>query len=482
MPQRELVVQGDVPPALVNGLTKLADSLELPGDFPDAAMAEARDLASKGPIDKSLRTDMSDVPFVTIDPAGAKDLDQALYIERHGTGFRVLYAIVDLAAWIAPGGAIDQEARLRGQTYYAPQTRLPLHPAIISEGAASLLPDGVGRPANVWRIDLDSDGAVTDFDVTRASVVSHAQLNYTGSQQTIDNGSAPEVLVLLKQVGLLRIDQEEARGGVSLNLPEQEVIVDGDNWHLMFRSLDPIESWNAQISLLTGFCAAKLMRQGSIGVLRTLPPVSQRCVDLLRHIASTLKLDWPAEQDYATFVRKLVPNVPSDQAMMNACTMLFRGAGYEVIGSDNDTGYMPHGALASEYAHTTAPLRRLVDRFTETTCACLSSGQPVPDWVQTSLVDLPAVMQESDRRAKAFERGIIALTEALTLSGHVGRRYMGVVIEIDQRNPRRGLASIPGLAVEAPVTSKTPLVLGTEAMMTLTQVDVDNGVVAFKLK
>jgi len=259
------------------------------------------------------------------------------------------------------------------------------------------------------------------------------------------------------------------------------VIVDGDNWSLAFRSLDPIESWNAQISLLTGFCAAKMMRQGGIGVLRTLPPVSQRSVDLLRHIARTLQLDWPSGQDYATFVRGLVPNVPSDQAMMNACTMLFRGAGYEVIGGATDTGYMPHGALASEYAHTTAPLRRLVDRFTETICACLSSGQPVPDWVQASLGDLPPVMLESDRRAKSFERGVIALTEALILSGDVGRQYTGVVIDIDPRNDKRGIASIPGLAVEAPVTSTAPLVLGTEASLTLAQADVDAGVVAFRL-
>jgi len=477
-----LVVQGDVPPALVKGLTKLSDELELPGDFPTAAMAEAQQLASQGPIDHSPRADMTDVAFVTIDPAGAKDLDQALFIERRGQGFRVLYAIVDLAAWIAPGGAIDQEARRRGQTFYAPQTRLPLHPAIISEGAASLLPDGVGRPANVWRIDLDADGAVTDFDVTRATVTSHAQLNYTGSQQTIDAGNAPDVLVLLKQVGLLRIAQEQARGGVSLNLPEQEVVVEGDHWSLAFRSLDPVESWNAQISLVTGFCAAKMMRQGGVGVLRTLPPVDRRCVDLLRHIARTLDIRWPRSRDYATFVRGLDPTLPSDQAMMNACTMLFRGAGYEVIGGADDTGYMPHGALASEYAHTTAPLRRLVDRFTGTICACLSSGQPVPDWVQASLPDLPATMQESDRRAKAFERGIIALTEALNLTGHEGRQYMGVIIETDSRAETRGIASIPSLAVEAPVTSTKPLELGTEAMMTLERADVDAGVVAFRLE
>ena len=214
----------------------------------------------------------------------------------------------------------------------------------------------------------------------------------------------------------------------------------------------------------------------------TMPPVTDSTLRLLHHVAHTLEIDWPETTTYADFVRALDPTLPAHQAMMNACTMMFRGAGYVVIGSKEDTGVMPHGALAKEYAHVTAPLRRLVDRFTGTICACLSSGQPVPDWVQASLPDLPATMQESDRRAKAFERGIIALTEALNLTGHEGRQYMGVIIETDSRAETRGIASIPSLAVEAPVTSTKPLELGTEAMMTLERADVDAGVVAFRLE
>jgi len=481
VPQRELIVQGDVPRALVRGLTQLADQLELPGDFPPEALAEANRLAQSGPIDTSPRADMTDLEFVTIDPPGANDLDQALLIEPHGTGFRVYYAIVDLAAWVAPGGAIDAEARLRGQTYYAPQTRLPLHPTAVSEAAASLLAQGSGRPANVWRMDLDADGAINGFDVTRALVKSRAQLDYPGAQKQIESGTAPQTLMLLREVGQLRLAQEAARGGVSLNLPEQEVIVRGHKWQLAFRSLAPVEQWNAQISLLTGYCAARMMRRAGVGLLRTLPPVTNTCIDLLHHIASTLGLDWPGTTGYAEFVRGLDPTRPDDQAMMNACTMLFRGAGYTVIGSAEDSGDMPHGALASEYAHITAPLRRLVDRFTGTICVSLSAGKPVPDWVLDGLDALPKIMQVSDRRAKAFERGVVALTEALTLSGRVGLKFMGVVIEIDPRDPKRGIASLPSLAVEAPVQSSDPLTLGTEAMMTLVKADARRGVVEFEL-
>ncbi|MCL2464923.1 MAG: RNB domain-containing ribonuclease, partial [Micrococcales bacterium] len=436
MPNRELVILGDVPPALVDGLTNLADKLQLPGDFPPAVEAEAAAEATAGPSDGAQRS-VIDLPFVTIDPAGSMDLDQALYIETNGTGYRVWYAIADVAAWVRPDGAIDTEAWNRGETYYAPQVRLPLHPTSLSEGAASLLPDGKPRPANVWRIDLDSDGAVTGFTVTRAMVTSTAKLDYEGVQRALDAGTASQSLQLLKTVGVLRIGQETARGGISLNLPDQEVIANpGDHWSLAFRTPLPVENWNAQISLLTGYCAASLMREHGVGILRTLPPADGRTIGLLRSVAKTLGLTWSRRQSYSDFVRRLDPGQPAGQAMMNSCTMLFRGAGYTVIGSANDSGDMPHAALASEYAHTTAPLRRLVDRYTGTICASLAAGEPVPDWATQALDKLPATMAESDRRSKAFERGVIALTEALTLRNAVGQQFIGVIIEISDRNRR----------------------------------------------
>jgi exoribonuclease R len=94
---------------------------------------------------------------VTIDPPGSRDLDQAVAIETLPDGWRVFYAIADVAAWVDPGGAIDRTARERTQTYYSPDVRTPLHPPVLGEGAASLLPDGA-RPAALWTIDVDATG------------------------------------------------------------------------------------------------------------------------------------------------------------------------------------------------------------------------------------------------------------------------------------------------------------------------------------
>ena len=93
------------------------------------------------------------------------DLDQALHIERRGRGYRVHYAIADVAAFVPADGPVDLEAHRRGETLYGADHRTPLHPTVLSEGAASLLPEQV-RPAVLWTIDLDATGECTGSTCT----------------------------------------------------------------------------------------------------------------------------------------------------------------------------------------------------------------------------------------------------------------------------------------------------------------------------
>jgi exoribonuclease R len=192
---------------LDQGIRAIRDELEVQVDFPPDVVAEAVE-AAKHPMLPDL--DRTDIPFVTIDPPGSRDLDQALHLERDGDGYVVHYAIADLSAFVAPGGALDAEAHRRGESLYGADTLVPLHPRELSEGAASLLPDQV-RPAYLWTIRLDPDGDGTDARVERALVRSRAQLDYEGAQETIDRGSGDPVLDLLKEVGELRIHQEAER-------------------------------------------------------------------------------------------------------------------------------------------------------------------------------------------------------------------------------------------------------------------------------
>jgi exoribonuclease R len=453
--------------ALREGIARIQADLEVTADFPPEVERAAADAAGSPRLPDLDRTDLA---FVTIDPPGALDLDQALHLERDRGGYVVHYAIADVAAFVTPGDPVDAEAHRRGETLYGADARIPLHPRTISEDAASLLPGQV-RPALLWTIRTDAEGQRTDVHVARARVRSTAQLTYEDAQRAIDDGTAPESLSLLKELGELRLAREAARGGVSLPLPEQDVDVEGDQWHLEFREQLPVEQWNAQVSLLTGFAAASLMVYARVGLLRTLPPPDPRDVQRLHRTARALGIHWPAEQLYPDFIRSLDPSRPSHAAMVNASARLLRGSGY--VAFDGEMPADPqHSALASEYAHVTAPLRRLGDRYAGEVCLALCAGTEVPPWVLAALPGLPKTLQASGARARAYERQVVDLVEAGVLRGRVGEVFDGVIVDVDEKDPGRGVVVIQEPAVETRLVGPAPLPLGTDVRARLTTADV----------
>ena len=461
---------------LREGIAAIQAEMKVSPEFPE----EVEKAAAAAAADPRLpELDRTDIPFVTVDPEGARDLDQALHLERSGDGFLVHYAIADLAAFITPGDPVDVEANRRGETLYGADSKVPLHPTAISEDAGSLLPDQV-RPALLWSITLDATGEGTDVTVERALVRSRAQLTYDQVQASIDDGSADEVFGLLREVGTLRLEREARNGGVSLPLPEQEIDIVEDRWHLEFRSQHPVEQWNAQISLLTGMAAAHLMIEGRTGLLRTLPPADPRDVRRLRRTAKALRIDWPDAMDYPELIRSLDPTKPSHAAMVVACTRLLRGSGY--VGFHGEVPEQPrHAALAAEYAHCTAPLRRLVDRYAGEICVALSAGTDVPAWVLEKLDAVPETMRESGRRAHQYENAVLDLVEAASLQARVGETFTAVVVEVDEKDDTRGDITVQEPAVEAAVTGAHALPLGEEVEVTLATADPGTRKVEFRL-
>jgi exoribonuclease R len=429
-------------PAAAEGLgaelAAIRTELGVPDAFTPEVLAEA-EAAARAPRLPDL--DLTSVEFATLDPLGSTDLDQAYVIERASTGYRVRYAIADVAAFVTPGGAVDAEAHRRVETLYAPDGRIPLHPPVLSEGAASLLP-GQDRPALVWTLDLDATGELTATDVRRAVVRSREQQEYVGVQRALDDGTAAEPLALLREVGRLRQQLERARGGMSLNTPEQEVVPDPDGgWELAFRAALPVEDWNAQISLLTGMAAAKLMLAGGVGVLRTMPPADPRDVDRLRRVARGLGIEWPHGVTYGELLSGLTAARGRDAAFLTEATRLFRGAAYTAF-DGAPPAETTHAAIASAYAHCTAPLRRLVDRYVGEVCVSLCAGggaEALPPWARAALPQLPAEMAAGIHRGNQVDRADLDLVEAAVLAPAVGQLFSAVVVDLDER---RGGATV----------------------------------------
>ncbi len=424
MPHRRVRLVADGA-QLRDGFAAIRAELGAPGPFA-AAVTLAAEQAARRP--RLPGRDLTDIGFVTIDPPGSMDLDQALHIQRRDAGYRVRYAIADVAAFVSPGDPVDVEAHLRGETLYSPDIRTPLHPPAIGENAASLLPDQ-WRPALVWVIDLDADGRQVEVDVVRAMVRSRARLDYEGAQATIDKESSDDdVLALLAEVGKLREQLEIERGAVSLRLPEQEVDVAGDGFRPRYRAPLPVEDWNAQISLLTGMAAAGIMLEAGVGILRTLPAPGHGAVDMLRRSAHALDVEWPKSLSSQAFVRTLDPATDTGAALLELSSRLPRGAGYTAFDGPPPPD-REHAAVAAPYAHATAPLRRLVDRYVGELCAAVCAGSPVPAWARQALPTLPAVMAASDHRAHALERSCVDLVETVLLAPHVGETFEAAVVD-----------------------------------------------------
>jgi putative exoribonuclease len=432
-------------------LRALRERLEIAEDFPDDVLDEAAASAEAGLADMAL-ADRREYPFVTIDPPDSMDLDQAVHIEREGEGYLVRYAISAVGLFIRPGGALERETHRRTQTVYGPDGSIPLHPHALSHGAASLLPNE-DRPAYLWYLHLNPDGELRHKWVELALVRSVAKLSYEQVQDAVDGRTALDSGVpgdfpeLLRRVGSLRVEREIARGGVSLALPEQVVEKGDGGYRLAFRALTDVEKWNAQISLVTGMAAADIMSRAAVGVLRTMPPAMPRDVDRLRSVARALRLDWPDDVDYREFVRSVGGDTPAGAAFLTEAASLFRGAGYHTLplfgwsqeqGRHRGVPAPEHAALASRYAHVTAPLRRLVDRYGLEICRCVCAGEGIPQWVYEGLYRLPTLMTAGARVVCQYENAALDAVEALVLAGREGEEFEGVVVDVFHRRRREG--------------------------------------------
>ncbi|MFG3438744.1 RNB domain-containing ribonuclease [Nonomuraea sp. NPDC047897] len=467
-------VAGDAPARLVDGFARIAREAGLPGAFPRPVLDEAEWVAE---VPRLPGKDLTGLPFVTIDPPGSMDLDQALHLERLRGGYRVWYAVADVGAFVRPDGPIDREARDRGETVYLPTGSVPLHPRVLSEGAASLLP-GAARPAAVWRIDLDAEGRAVGADVQRALVRSRERLDYAYVQAAVDTGTADGVLGLLAEIGARRLDLERERGGVTLPTPDQEVVpADGGGYRLAYRPPLPAEAWNAQISLLTGMAAASMMLDAEIGVLRVLPPPQPADLDKVRRVAAALDVPWPDGASYGHVVHGLDPKSPRQAAFLQESKVLLRGAGYVAFDGD-PPALADHAAVGAPYAHVTAPLRRLADRYATEVCLAVAAGEPVPAEVRKALANLPGLMTAAGRRSGTVERACADLVEAFVLRDRLGEPFDAVVIDVADRGDG-GQVQLADPAVIARCDGLLPL--GERVTVRLTRADPATREVRFTL-
>jgi hypothetical protein len=243
-------------------------------------------------------------------------------------------------------------------------------------------------------------------------------------------------------------------------MPEQQIVEDDDGgFTIEFRPPVPAEEWNAQISLLTGMAAAELMVAAKVGILRILPTPPTEAIERFLREAKALGVEWTEGQPYGEFLRSLDRRDPRHLALIYDATGLFRGSAYAAF--DGEVPANPeHGALASTYAHVTAPLRRLVDRFGLAVAEALSQGQPIPEWARSGLAALPEIMAASSRVASGVERACTDAVEAAVLGTQVGEVFDGVIVDNGQHG--MWLLQLTDAAVVAQTSTRVRIDLGDQ--------------------
>ncbi|MBZ9812386.1 RNB domain-containing ribonuclease [Mesorhizobium sp. CA7] len=419
--------------ALSTGLAKIRAEFHVPDGFPPAVMAAAEAAAKRVPDQHADRTAM---PFVTLDPASSTDLDQAFSIEASGGDLLLHYAIADVAWFVEDGDTIDTEAWNRGETLYLPDGKAGLYPPVLAEAAASLLPDGP-RPAIVFTIRVAGDGAVKLDSAERAITQSRAKLAY-------DSVRADDVPAGFAELARRMAANEQRRGASRVDPPEQEVerLADG-TFRLSFRPLLQSEQDNAALSLAANMAIADAMLAHKTGLFRVMSGPDASKVQRLRNAAQALGLSWSASTSLRDYQRTLDPADPKQAALMLEIRRAGNGASYQPY----QEGIVPwHEAMAATYAHATAPLRRLADRYVLRCALAIANGQPVPQAVTDAFARLPKVMGRADARASQISHAAIDLAEAVMLKGHEGETFEAVVTDFVDRGVRVQLADMPVVA------------------------------------
>jgi exoribonuclease R len=415
--------------AMAAGLDRIRSELGIPDGFPPDVEAAAADV-----VKRSVGTghsgaghvDRTEIELATIDPATASDLDQAFAITRDGTDVVLRYAIADVGWFVQPGDPLDVEAWNRGVTVYLPDRRSPLYPPTLSEGAASLLP-GVDRPAVMFVVRVDQHGAVSLDGAERAIVRSRAKLAY----ETVTPADLPPEFAELAA----RIEgAESARGAPRVAFPEQEIdLQPADGFELRYRPRTPAEEQNAALSLAANTAIADALVAARTGLFRVMPEVDEPRIRRLRHTAQAFGLDWSREASLATFERSLPRDDPRASAFLLAVRRASGGASYAPY-VDGERPW--HAAVAATYAHATAPLRRLQDRYVIGAILAVANGHDVPDDVEAAFERLPAAMDAGEQRANRAERAALDLAEAVVLQGCEGQLFDAVVTDEDDRGVR----------------------------------------------
>jgi len=386
---------------------------DLPFDFPPEVIREAEQSSLSADI---AREDLTDLPFITIDPADARDHDDAVCASRTSSGFTLWVAIADVAAYVRPGSLLDREARRRGNSVYMPDRVIPMLPEHLSADLCSLRAHQE-RPALVAQIQIDPQGAPQTFSFHRATIKIDQGLSYEQAQAAFDTMMPGEDLEADQASGYslenlwacyraMAIARDK-RAPLDLNRPEQRVVI-SDAGHISEIYYPPrLEAHRLieEMMVAANVCAAKMLSQKNMPQLFRVHDGPER--ERLRNFADFVRPFGVTVDLGQTLLPRLFNHVlaqtddPFQRDMVSEAVL--RTQAQAVYATEN-IGHF--GLNLSHYAHFTSPIRRYSDLLTHRALiAALHLGPDgLSQWDMDHLDETASLVSLTERKAMLAER------------------------------------------------------------------------------
>ncbi len=407
----------------------------IPHIFPDEVLDEAPRAAKLKLSDKA-REDLRHLPIVAIDPADARDHDDAIWAEPDGQGgFNALVAIADVSFYVRPGSALDREARKRGNSVYFPDRVVPMLPEVLSADVCSLK-EGEDRAAMACHLHINADGKVSSFRFTRALVRIAHNIAYEDAQKAVDSGTPPEYLANLWNAWRALAAARDARDPLELELPERRVVLDAEGRIAEIAIRERLDAHRVveDFMIAANVAAAKALEAKTAPVVYRIhePPSREKLIALRDYLATMGKKLALGQVVTPGLFNRMLKDISDEAEKALVMEAVLRSQTQAYYGPAN-AGHF--GLSLGSYAHFTSPIRRYSDLLVHRALVdAYKLEQPAPpgsipatsglsDRDRASLQQVSDAISQTERRAMEAERDTIDRYVAAWLSARVGEVF-----------------------------------------------------------
>ncbi len=421
-------------------LEVVVEKYGLPDRFPPAVESEAESVARPvSAVDTARRTDFRGWLTVTIDPETARDHDDAVGIERRpGGGYRLAVHIADVAHYVREGGALDEEAYLRGTSVYFPDRVVPMLPHALSSDVCSLV-EGKDRLTQSVVIELDARGRVLRSEFHDGVIRSAARLSYQQAQAIVAGDAAArerftalvDALVAMDELAKLMRARRYERGSLDFDLPEPKLVLDAQGEMtgiVRHERLDSMRLIEEFMLAANEAVAEKLHTAGAGALYRVHEQPDPERIEEFAQLVASLGYRMPANQqavkpEHFQLILRQIAGKPEEKLVSYLLLRTMKLARYHEAN-------LGHFGLATDmYAHFTSPIRRYPDLVVHRALRALRGG---PDaeraaWLRERLPEMGLHLSEMERRAAEAERELVEWKKVRFMAGKLGEEFAGYI-------------------------------------------------------